>query len=115
VAKTKFLPIPLTLLRELTHSNATVLAYIRYRLRFNITFIESNEQIGKNLGLSENGVAKIIRKLKADGFVDYSCKRHGSITLGSKAHPDNNKVIHKAYCRVMWIAPKGRKYFEEGN
>ena len=109
--RTKFISVPLQLLKEFKASQATVLSYIYYRLRFNITFIESNAQIGKILGLSENGVAKIMRKLKEEKLIEYSCKRHGSIDIGSRADKDNQKTIHKAYCRVMWLTTKGKDYF----
>lgn len=111
MAKTKFITVPLKLFQLMKPSNATVLAYINYRLKFNVTFIESNEQIAKVMGMSETGIAQITRKLKLEGYINYVCKRHNSIVIGSKLDIANQKTIRKAYCRNLWLTKTGEKLF----
>lgn len=110
---TKFLTVPMILLRELNTSDAIILSYVHYRLRFNISFIESNEQIGKMVGLSECGVAKIMRKLKKEGYLGSLCKRHSEVILGCRNSIESQKTITKAYCRKSWLTKKGNEYFKK--
>jgi len=109
---TKYINVPLNLLRDTNTGNAIVLSYIEYRLRFNVSFIESNEQIAKTVGMSECGVAKIMRKLKSDGFIGSSCKRHEEVLLGSLKDESSQYLVKKAYFRKTWLTKKGVSYYE---
>jgi len=109
---TKFIAIPLSLLTVMKPSSALVLSYVHYRLKFNVSFIESNEQIAKKIGMSECGVSKIMRKLKEEGFLNSLCKRHNSVTIGSRRDEANQKIVTKAYFRKAWLTKKGAKYYE---
>jgi len=109
---TRYIKIPMPLLIVMNPSNALVLSYVQYRLNFNVSFIESNDQIAENIGMSECGVSKIMRKLKEGGYINYLCKRHDSITIGSKRDKANQRVITKAYVRNTWLTKKGAKYYE---
>lgn len=111
---TKFLTVPIALLRIINNNEAIILSYIYYRLRFNVSFIESNKQMAEVLGLSECGVAKIMRKLKQGGYIGCLCKRHSEIVIGRRDNPLLQKTITKAYCRKSWLTKTGERYFKRG-
>lgn len=109
---TNYIKVPLQLIRDTNNSSATILSYIRYRLQFNVSFIESNKQIAKTLGMSECGVAKIMRKLKEGGLIGSLCKRHDDVLIGSKEDEKHQHLVKKAYFRKTWLTKKGKSYYE---
>ena len=109
---TRYIKVPMSLLKVMSPSNALVLSYIQYRLCFNVSFIESNIQIAEKVGMSECGVSKIMRKLKKEEFINSVCTRHDSIIIGSKRDESKQREIKKAYVRKVWLKKKGIDFYE---
>ncbi len=110
----KYINVPLKLINETNTSCSIILSYIHYRLNFSVSFIESNKKISENLSLSESNVARIIRKLKQEGYLSYYCTTHENVEIGFINNKKSQETIHNVYCRKLWLTKKGMSYYGKG-
>ena len=108
----KYLKVPIELLKVLNTNDALVLSYIRMRAQYFVNFVESNEKIARNLGLSISAVTKIMRKLKKEGHIGSLCKRHSEVIVGVRNNVKSQETITDIYLRIVWLTKKGEKYYD---